>query len=762
MTLRQRILVSGAVQGMGFRPFIYREANALGLTGWVMNSPEGVTIEAEGTGSQINLLLAAIRERPPPLSSVAAIITKSIGVVGECSFSIRSSMGVGYRAAQILPDIATCEDCVREVFDPSNRRYLYPFITCTHCGPRYSIIQDLPYDRARTSMQGFTMCGACRAEYENPADRRFHAETNACISCGPRLAFWDTCGATLQRNQDALLAAADAVRDGRIVAVKGIGGFHLIVDACDDAAVQRLRERKHRKAKPFAVMFPSLEEIRITCIVETLEETLLIDPARPILLLRRRGHGLAPAVAPGNPWLGVILPYAPVHHLLLKELGFPVVATSGNISDEPIVTDENDALTRLAGIADCFLVHDRLIVRPLDDSVMRIIGGRAMMLRRARGYAPTPIAVDVAPGIVALGGHLKTTIAVTGAAGVVLGAHLGDLRTAEAVANYRRALDEAIRLQPSKPILIAADSHPDFASRRLAAGVAAPVIEIQHHIAHIVACMAENNIAPPILGVAWDGTGYGGDGTVWGGEFLLVEKGGWRRVAHLRPFRLPGGEAAAREPRRAALGLLYEAFGEAAFDMTDLPPVASFSAAERAILRRMLSRGLNAPFTSSVGRLFDAFAAIYGLCQRTSYEGEAACRLEWVADANSAAPSLEFILRAGNAGGPAIILDWQPVLTATLCALRRDIKVSGLPAAFHRGLAGAIADIALRIGRPRAALSGGCFQNAYLLEAAIAALRAAKLEPIWHHLVPPNDGGLALGQAVWASWQHRVGGVLCV
>ncbi len=760
--MRRRILVRGAVQGMGFRPFVYREANELGLAGWVMNSPEGVTIEAEGDDARIESLLGRIHDLPPLHASIAAIETVAVAAVGETGFAIRDSTNAGIGAAQILPDLGTCTDCLRELFDPADRRYLYPFITCTHCGPRYSIIEDVPYDRARTSMRGFTMCAACRAEYEDPADRRFHAETNACLACGPRLALWDTGGATLARNHGALVAAANAVRDGRIVAVKGIGGFHLIVDARDENAVQRLRERKHREAKPFAVMFPSLEEIRITCIVEMVEKALVTGPARPILLLRRHGGGLAPAVAPGNPWLGAILPYAPVHHLLMRELDFPIVATSGNISDEPIVIDENKALTRLAGIADLFLVHDRPIVRPLDDSVIRIVGCREMMLRRARGFAPAPVAVDgMMPGIVALGGHLKATIAITQQNKIILSPHLGDLGTVAAEANYRHALDETIRVQPSKPAIVARDAHPDYASRRLGADIGAPAIDVPHHLAHVVACMAENGIAPPMLGVAWDGTGYGGDDTLWGGEFLLVEQNGWRRVAHLRPFRLPGGEAAAREPRRAALGLLYEAFGDTAFDMTDLPPVASFAAAERAILRRMLSRGVNAPYTSSAGRMFDGFAAICGLCQRAGYEGQAACQFEWAAEASGALASLEFNHRVGNAGDPTMILDWQPALAATLESFRRGGDVSGVAVAFHRGLAAAIADIAIRIGQPRVALSGGCFQNAFLLEATIAALRATKLEPIWHRLVPPNDGGLALGQAVWASWQHEAGAAPC-
>lgn len=754
---RLRILVRGAVQGVGFRPFVHRRAVALGLAGWVGNSSEGVTVEAEGEAARIAELVEAIQESPPTNATVAAVEMRGIEPCGEAIFAIRPSETTGTRTAQVPPDIATCPDCLAELFNPSDRRYRYPFINCTQCGPRYSIIEDIPYDRARTSMRRFTMCPACQAEYDDPQDRRFHAEPNACPLCGPHLALWDAAGDTLACDNEALLAAAAALRQGQIVAVKGIGGFHLLADAQEEATVRRLRARKRREEKPFAVMFPSLADVAATCRVAPSETALLTGPARPIVLLRRTGAPVAQAVAPGNPWLGVLLPYAPVHDLLMRELGFPVVATSGNLTDEPIVTDETEALDRLAGVADLFLVHDRPIVRPVDDSIVRIVCGRELVLRRARGYAPAPIAVEGIPsGILALGGHLKTTIALTTAGSVVLSQHIGDLETAAAREAHGRTIADTARLHAQCPRLTVCDQHPDYASTRAAETLQLPAVAVQHHIAHVAACMAEHRITPPVLGVAWDGTGYGSDDTIWGGEFLLVTDAGWRRVGYLRPFRLPGGETAAREPRRAALGLLYEAFGEGAFALTDLPPVAAFSAAERTVLRTMLARGVNTPLTSSAGRLFDAFAAICGLHQRASYEGQAAAELEWAADSHVTGRRYEFPVREVMEMEVRLIVDWQPALEAALADLAGGATPGTVSEALHNGLAAAIAEVAARVRERQVILSGGCFQNARLTEAAVAAVRGAGCEPVWHQRVPPNDGGLALGQATWAAWtEHR-------
>jgi hydrogenase maturation protein HypF len=758
---RLRLLVRGAVQGVGFRPFVYRQAQALKLSGWVENSPQGLTLEVEGDPVCIDALVRAIREAPPPNAAVASIEAQEIGRCGGETFRIRASAVSGARTGELLPDLATCNDCLRELFDPADRRYLYPFINCTQCGPRYSIIEDIPYDRTRTSMRHFPMCSACRAEYEDPMDRRFHAEPIACRDCGPRLALWTAAGEVAARDHDAVLAAAAAVRKGQIIALKGIGGFHLIADARSEGAIQYLRLRKQREEKPFAVMFPSLTELHGSCAPSPAEEALLTSPARPIVLMRRKGSPIASAVAPANPWLGALLPYTPLHHLLMRAFGFPVVATSGNISDEPIVTGEKEALDRLAGIAGLFLVHDRPIVRPVEDSVVRVVCARELVLRRGRGYAPASVSMKGAPaGILAMGGHLKTAIALTAADRTIMSAHIGDLETAAARKVHAQAVADTVRLQGAEPRAAVRDLHPDYASSHAAEAMGLPVIAVQHHLAHVAACMAEHGLRPPVLGVAWDGAGYGPDGTVWGGEFLLITNTGWRRVAHLRYFRVPGGEAAAREPRRAALGLLYEAFGEEAFAMTALGPVAAFTPAERRVLHTQLARKVNAPLTSSAGRLFDAFAALCGLRQRAGYEGQAAAALEWAAEGWVSHRCYEFALRESEKDCP-LVVDWQPALEACLADLRAGRDAGEVSAAFHAGLVAAITAVAHRIGERRVVLTGGCFQNARLTGAAVATLSAAGYAPAWHQRIPPNDGGIALGQAAWAAWSGQGGETAC-
>ncbi len=751
---RERIAVTGTVQGVGFRPFVWREASVRGLAGFVVNTPEGVTMEVEGPTEAIDGLVDALRTPPPPAATVT-LTRMSLEPTGEVGFSIRDSALTGSRSAAVLPDLATCEECFADIADPANRRYRYPFTNCTHCGPRYSIVTDLPYDRQRTTMRRFVMCPECKAEYGDPADRRFHAEPNACPVCGPQLALWDGQGAVLAERDDALKAAAVALSEGRIVAVKGLGGFHLMADALNEDAVRKLRQRKHREEKPFAVMFASLDTLSEAAEPTDIETEVLTSRERPIVLIRKRAGVLAESVAPGNPLVGAMLPYTPLHHLLLVELGFPVVATSGNRSDEPICTDEHEALARLAGIADLFLVHDRPIERPVDNSVVRVIAGKPTVFRRARGLAPAVAARGVAPGILAVGGHLKTTVALSTEAGVVLGQHLGDLDSPQARDAYDRGIADIQRLHDAQPTLIARDLHPDYHSTRVAEGLAAPKFPIQHHVAHIAACMAEHGLEPPVLGVSWDGTGYGTDGTIWGGEFLRITKGGWTRVAHLRPFLLPGGEAAVREPRRSALGLLHAAFGADAFAMTDLKPVAAFTATERKALAIMLDRGLNAPVTTSAGRLFDAVAALLGLRQTTSHEGQAAMELEWAAEAGSAPPATDInpynINILWEYAEAPLVLDWQPMLVALLADIRAGEPAGPMAAKFHRALALAIGATAARIGEKTVVLSGGCFQNGALTERALIALNAAGLVPVRHERVPPNDGGLALGQAWWAG-----------
>ncbi len=753
---RLAVLVQGRVQGVGFRPFVHRLATGLGLAGHVTNTPAGVRIEIEGPAGRIDTFLERLRREAPLRAAIEGLETEPLAPRGGRGFRIAASLVEGTGTALPAPDLATCDDCLRELLDPGDRRYRYPFVNCTQCGPRYSIVETLPYDRGRTTMRCFTMCRACRAEYGDPESRRFHAEPNACPACGPRLSLRDPRGRFLACEEAALQGAIDALREGRILAIKGIGGFHLAVDAGNAAAVRRLRLRKNRPDKPFAVMFPDMAALRTACSLGDAEEAALTGPARPILLLRRReGAPIAVEVAPENPLLGAFLPYSPLHHLLLRDCGFPLVTTSGNRSDEPIVTGEEEAVVRLGGIADLLLVHDRPIVRPVEDSVLRVIDGAPVLLRLGRGFAPLAVPLPGAePGILALGGHLKAGIAVTLPERIVAGGHLGDLESAEAREVFGRETEALARLFRVSPRLVLHDRHPDYATSHMAGGFGAACTAVQHHLAHVAACMAEHGLAPPALGIAWDGTGFGGDGTVWGGEFLLVEERGWRRVAHLRRFPLPGGERAVREPRRAAFGLLHAAFGEGFVEDTDLPPVAAFTRAERRVLLRMLERGINSPRTSSIGRLFDAVASLCGLCQRASHEGQAACALEWAAEEAEAAAPYPFPLRPADG---MLELDWQPALETLLAELRAGAPAGHIAARLHAGLAAAVAAVAERFGITQVVLSGGCFRNALLLRFTAARLRDAGFRPVCHRRVPPDDGSLALGQAaaVTRGWNRE-------
>jgi len=640
MTKRLRITIRGAVQGVGFRPFVYRLAIDMGLAGWVLNSSQGVFIEVEGSQRTLDAFLLRVEKEKPPRSFIQSLEYSFLDPVGYAAFEIHHSDGSGEKTALVLPDIATCPDCLREVFDPADRRYHYPFTNCTNCGPRFSIIEALPYDRPNTTMKSFVMCNECQAEYENPLDRRFHAQPNACPACGPHLELWDGAGKVLASHREALLIATGAIRQGAIVAVKGLGGFHLMADARNEEAVQRLRQRKHREEKPFALMFPTLESVKEQCEVSELEERLLCSPESPIVLLRRQHSALrtphsalSPAVAPGNPYLGIMLPYTPLHHLLMAELGFPVVATSGNRSDEPICTDEHEALQRLGEIAEDFLVHDRPIARHVDDSIVRIMMGRELVLRRARGYAPLPISLKQSmPPLLAVGAHLKNTVATSVEREVFVSQHIGDLETAQAFDAFRKVITSFKQLYDLHPTAVACDAHPDYLSTQYAGQNGLPVVRVQHHYAHVLSCMAENELDGSLLGVSWDGTGYGLDGTIWGGEFLQVTEPSFLRVGHFRTFRLPGGEKAIKQPRRTAIGLLYEIFGDALFDTEELAPVRAFSSRDLEILQGVLKKRINAPVTSSAGRLFDVVASLVGLRQEVRFEGQAAMELEFALD----------------------------------------------------------------------------------------------------------------------------------
>jgi hydrogenase maturation protein HypF len=748
---RLRVILHGAVQGVGFRPFVYRLASDLGLKGWVCNSASGVILEAEGKLRDVEAFLLRLEEEKPPLSFIQGLEPSFLDPVGYTTFQILASAG-GEKRALILPDIATCPDCLQEVFDPSNRRFLYPFTNCTHCGPRFSIIESLPYDRPHTTMRAFLMCPECQKEYENPADRRFHAQPNACPQCGPQLECWDLTGEVLATGHEALLRCCEAIRRGLIAAVKGLGGFHLIADATHEEAVARLRLRKHREEKPLAVMVPSLQFAKSLCVISGTEERLLQAPEAPIVLLHRLpGDTLAPSVAPGNPNLGILLPYTPLHHILMRELGFPVIATSGNLSDEPICIDEKEALRRLTGIADLFLVHNRPIRRHVDDSVARVVLKREMLLRRARGYAPFPIHLpETGPAVIATGAHLKNSIALAINEDVFLSQHIGDLDTPEAYKAFMSVTGDLPRMYETEPEQIVCDLHPDYLSTQFALASRKKVTQVQHHFAHILACMAENEIEGPVLGVAWDGTGYGPDGTIWGGEFLVVDKGTFRRVAHLRTFPLPGGDTVARQPRRSLLGLLYEMEGRKAFDHIRKSLPSLFDPSTLNSLEQMLVRGVNTPRTSSAGRLFDTVACLCGLHQVCSYEGQAAMELEFaVGDSTDQELEYPFNVQHPAEEGPRI-LDWEPMVREILGERESGTPVGRIASRFHNTLVAMIQAVAVETGLGKVVLSGGCFQNKVLTTWAVNRLQEGGFQPYWHQRVPPNDGGIALGQVLAA------------
>lgn len=840
---RLRLEIHGAVQGVGFRPFVYRLAHELQVQGWVRNDPHGVFVEIEGQHDTLQRFLDRLPAERPPHAVLHTVEPTWLAAEGYEGFTIVESQGTRHPTAVVLPDLATCSDCLRDLRDPRDRRYRYPFVNCTHCGPRFTIVRELPYDRPATTMRAFRLCPDCHTEYENPLDRRFHAQPNACSRCGPRIALWSRKGESLHEGDPALQAAERAIREGRIVALKGLGGFHLVVDARNADAVAELRRRKARDEKPFAVMVPDLDAARRCCEVSREAAELLASPQAPIVLLPRLADAgtedrstdrsadrnadriagqIADQVAPGNPHLGLMLPSTPLHHLLLADLGFPVVATSGNRSDEPIAIDNLEAVERLGSIADLFLVHNRPIARHVDDSVVRIAAGAPRLLRRARGYAPLPVRLRrKVPAVLALGGQLKNTVALSVGENVFLSQHLGDMDTPQTLAACERVIHDFLELYDVEPVAVAHDLHPDYASTRLAtewaarlagsdateprqdpwerlltgdvAGVSGgnlqgfsgsdparhdpslPRIPVQHHHAHLAACLADCDEPGPALGVIWDGTGYGPDGTIWGGEILLGSAAGYERVAHLAPFRLPGGEAAVVEPRRVALALLWEMEGDAALDR-DLPALRAFAEPERRLLGQMLDRGFHAPVTTSMGRLFDGVASLLDLHQVMAFEGQAAMAVEhaagpWDAEGEGAGAYPLEILGGDDSGqweavgqdvwtteGPWI-LDWRPTISALLDDLRRGVAVGTAAARFHNALLEAAMAVARRVrqrtGEDTVALSGGCFQNRWLLEGLTHRLRQDGFRPLLHERVPANDGGLSLGQVAVAAARLR-------
>ena len=783
---RIRVEVDGTVQGVGFRPFVYRLARELDVAGWISNTRDGVLIEVEGPSSAVETFLHRVKTGAPASARVEALRTAVIPLQDDAIFSIRTSTDSGQRSLMITPDLATCPDCLRELTDPADRRFRYPFLTCTQCGPRFSLLTAIPYDRSNTTMAGFGLCSACRTEYEDEADRRFHAEPTACPVCGPHVTLWNEEGRDVAGGEEALLQAAALIREGLIVAVKGLGGFQLWVDAGSAKAVQRLRSRKRRPDKPFAVLFPSVDAAKTYCLLSPEEEALLRSPQAPIVLVRKRqGAELTEAVAPGNPYVGAMLPATPLHHLLMAELQRPVVATSGNRSEEPIVIDERAALIRLKGIADAFLVHNRPIARPVDDSVVRVLptwpeaSGKAggeepkrsvVMLRRARGYVPQAIRLSdgllkgsTRGPVLAVGGHLKNTVALLSGDRVVLSQHIGDLSTMEAFAGFRQAVEDLQRLLDVTPQVIACDLHPDYRSsvfaHELATALSVPLVSVQHHHAHVASCMAEQRLDGEVLGVAWDGAGYGSDGQIWGGEFLIASYEGFTRFAHLRPFRLPGGEAAMREPSRSAAAVLWETMGEQML-AHQLPCWESLQDQPDQLLM-LLKTGVASPWTTSMGRLFDAVASLTGLCHHASFEGQAAMEVEFAAERNrqSGRDSVEgYPMGVGpsplTAG--AWVVDWRPMVSAILDDLRMGRSAELIAVRFHSGIAEVILRVARLAGLPRVVLTGGCFQNGFLLSLARRRLEEGGFTVYTHRDIPPNDGGLSLGQAVVAARRGKM------
>jgi hydrogenase maturation protein HypF len=748
---RAKLTVRGAVQGVGFRPFVYRLAKELDLTGWVSNSHQGVFIEIEGGGAALREFVIRLEREKPPRAIIQSLEYSFLDAAGYTDFTIANNEERGAKATVILPDIATCSHCLMEVFQPSNRRYRYPFTNCTNCGPRFTIIEALPYDRPNTSMKSFTMCRECEREYRDPGERRFHAQPNGCPACGPQIEMWDSGGNVLAYHDEALHAVAEEVRNGKIVAIKGLGGFHLVADARSEIVVKELRRRKRRSEKPLALMYPSLKLAREHCRVSDLEERLLLSAEAPIVLLQRWSPPLAPSIAPGNPYLGVMLASTPLHHLLMRELGFPVIATSGNLSDEPICTDEQEALNRLEGIADFFLVHDRPIVRPMDDSVTCVVRGREMVLRRARGYAPLPLHLKTPlPCVLAVGAQWKNTVALSVGRDVFISQHIGDLESSEAATAFRSIAADLPRLYDATPEVIACDLAPDYLSSKYAAQRAgngdAPLCPVQHHWAHVLSCMTENEVEFPALGVAWDGMGYGTDGTIWGGEFLLARENSFERVSHFRQFPLPGGYAAIKQPRRSALGALFEIGGIKAIEQNDLPPMRDFPEGDLTLIRQMLIKESQATVTSSVGRLFDAVASLVGLRQQISFDGQAAMDLEFAIQP-CVSESYSFEIKST---APSEV-DWRPMLAEIVDDVRKGVEAGAISAKFHNTLVEMIVAVARHVGQTRVVLTGGCFQNRYLIERGVQRLLEAGFRPYWHQRVPTNDGGIALGQIVAAG-----------
>lgn len=757
---RAQIEFRGVVQGVGFRPTLFRLAKEAGFKGWIQNTGVGVAAEIEGSQPLLEAWLESLAQRFSPPTHIDSVVWDWLPPSGFTDLEIRESLSQGPRSAQIPADISICGACIQDMETPGHPREGYPFTSCTQCGPRYSLIESIPFDREVTTMRDFPMCGECNKEYSDPQDRRFHSQTNCCPKCGPHLSLRDASGKELSQRENVWPSVQQALSQGKIIAVKGLGGFQLVCSAAQTHTVQKLRLRKHRPSKAFALMFRSLAEARKVCAMNPDEEALLQSQAAPIVLVRRLPGDsklVDPLVAPDTSRLGLMLPTTGIHIRLTKLSDEPLIVTSGNLSGEPICTDESMALKKLSPIADLFLVHNRRIVRAVDDSVVQVVQGRSQILRRARGYAPLSIQIPTSPSskmptTLALGGHLKNTIALNLNDKIFLSQHLGDLDNVESFSAFVQTCEDFKSIYGVKDPIIACDLHSDYQSSRLARELSAAPHLVQHHWAHAMATKIEHQIEYPFLGVVWDGTGYGADGTSWGGEFLLCQPGHFERVGHLRNFRLPGGDLAAREPQRSLAGLLFEMQKQ-----EDLTGILS------PILKTMLLQKLNSPITSSVGRLFDGVASLVGLDSKSrspggekvslSYEGEAAIRLQTLAESWNQKPAPLYQPRVlakktdSNSKG-VFILDWEPLLHGLCEDLSKQAPPARIAMSFHISLVDGLIQMTELLGEKRIALSGGCFQNQLLLDLAIRELQKKGFSVFWPQQIPPNDGGISLGQLV--------------
>lgn len=760
--------VEGIVQGVGFRPFVYQLANRYGINGEVANTSSGVTIHIEGIEKNIGSFCSDLTEKSPPLAHITSVSSRIKSVKGVTDFTITKSKGKALRSTLISPDVSVCHDCLRELFDPADRRYQYPFINCTNCGPRYTIIYDIPYDRPKTSMKHFKMCKRCQAEYDDPENRRFHAQPNACAACGPHVTLYDNKGKRVS-TQNTINQTIELLKEGHIVAIKGLGGFHLAVNAEDHHAVIRLRKRKHREEKPLAMMSYNLENISKYAHIAPEEEKLLKSSQRPIVILQKKEpNSLSEEVSPRNRYFGTMLPYTPLHYLLLQKDFTALVMTSGNLSEEPIAIDNEDAFKRLSDIADYFLIHNREIYLRSDDSIVKETAGASRFIRRSRGYTPIPVFLKQGVSqILACGAELKNTVCLTKKNNAFLSQHIGDLENLATYEFFELTIEHMKRILDIDPEIIAFDLHPDYLSTRYAKELKnIKKIPVQHHHAHIVSCMAENRLDGPVIGLSFDGTGYGIDGSIWGGEVFVAEADQFRRAAYLSYIPMPGSARAIKEPWRMAVSYLYHAFNESFWGL-DIPLFQTIDEKKINIIVDMISKKINSPFTSSLGRLFDGVAAIIGLRNQVFFEGQAAMELEMLAD-----PPLPFRTGQWCTGQKSMTTydyEWvsndgynvllEPMIRGVVKDMKEGVHPSEISGKFHMTLIYLFSELCQVIrkedGLNRVILSGGAFQNSLLLTGLTQALEEKSFQVFTHHLVPTNDGGISLGQAIIAAAKTR-------